>query len=279
MKYDLIVVGSGLVGGAATRLAVARGLRVLCIDRKEAGAASPCAAGVWRASWLAKHERALEEAQEAFALLALAPSTLSFQRREKPGETLELSFLHPDNLRVTPDLEADVISVERNAVMVSGPNRGEPLRLEAKEVYVAAGVWTGSLLPELQPTQKTGTVFWYSRETPGYAGPLAWTWAPYRQAFAFERNPDGAGIYFSDGTAILKKNYARENEEATRERARQCGLDLPLFSRTGHRPYMEEGPTFGRTESGVWYGTGTAKVGTILGPSFALQLISKLEGS
>jgi hypothetical protein len=135
-------------------------------------------------------------------------------------------------------------------------------------VYIAAGVWCGQFVPELDISGKAGAAFAFQGERPGSIH----SFARGRQAIAFVR--DAGFTHFSDGTA--ERDYTDAHEQATLQHAAALGLtDTPVKRFWGYRPYTPGGPVFRRLGERTWLATGGRKMGTILGASFACRLVDE----
>lgn len=232
--HDLVVVGAGIFGSYAVRFARARGLDVVLVDDGRPESASPAAAGLFKPEWVKKYGALGMEGMVAIERFRLPAFDVDFTRRED-GKRETLRCLPPRSILVSPDRRDRVTGIFPAA---SGGLRvlTPAAALEAKTVYVATGVWVAELLTDIEVRRKTGTTFTFAQQ----AEPVIWTWAPYKQALAFERDPGRA--HFSDGTAILAKNYRPEvYQAATLARAREAGLSHVSGSHTGHRPYAQAG--------------------------------------
>jgi hypothetical protein len=136
------------------------------------------------------------------------------------------------------------------------------------DIYVAAGVWSGSFLPGLEVIGKAGASFLFAGEREGRIRSIAHG----RQAMAFVREP--GSTFFSDGTAEIE--YSEQHERATLERAAGLGLgEAPIQRFWGRRPYTRGGPLFQKLGARTWLATGGRKMGTIIGASLARRLIEE----
>lgn len=285
--YDLAVIGAGLLGSYAARAARAAGMNVVVIDSVEEKRASRCAAGLYCRAWLKRYgpiaDLGVQELEQLYR-----PEKIDFA---VDGRVQELWCVPPGRILVKPDVVGRVRQVQV-AHFADYDNLGVLLAdrvCRARAVYVAAGAW----LPELETgpkpvvTGKAGSVYLFAERTPRAR---LWRWAPYRQALRFERPDDGGVTYFSDGSAILDRNYSPAvHDAATLSRARNLGLDPQGAGGAprrlhGLRPYIKGGPYFGRPRAGVagparrlWIGAGTEKAGTVLGAAFARMLVNDME--
>jgi glycine/D-amino acid oxidase-like deaminating enzyme len=145
-------------------------------------------------------------------------------------------------------------------------NTQAPTRLKARNIIVAAGIWTEHLLPQFRQKAQRGMALLYPSHHPerGVIKP----WAPYRQLVAFDR---GDGLWVGDGSAIKVSNWSpqREEEVAAREvklarRVSDVGPTDEVHRLHGIRPYWGEKPCLLEEVSpGLWVASGGAKNGTI----------------
>ena len=137
--------------------------------------------------------------------------------------------------------------------------------IEAKNIVVAAGVWT-SALTNFYVEGRAGAAFLWKGKS--VERPFISPWAPYRQIVAFNR---GDGLWVGDGTAV--KTWNPERESVSRLRcAKAIGDDLAYKPETlyGQRPYVTgvKHAAIKQLAPGLWVATGGAKNGT-LGAGYA----------
>ena len=114
--------------------------------------------------------------------------------------------------------------------------------------------------------------------------PVVETYAPYRQAVAFQQDKDT--VWFGDGTALIDKTWAAESETREHNTAMRARKVLKL-ERThfhadvtaGARPYVEghKGGYFVRVFPNTWVSTGGAKNGTVLAALQAQRFLEALK--
>ncbi len=256
----LLVVGGGLFGSQAAAHARACGIEAMVFDAGLDGAASPAAAGLFREAWagtkLAEHYRRAIPLLER--LYGISPVTLTHD----DGAAEAFLFVPPAAILERNPVRARVTAVG-DGWLEAGGRRYEGW------VYVAAGVWSGAFVPNLEVSGRAGTAFAFAGETQGRIRPLA----PGRQAVAFVR--DAGMTHFSDGTA--ERAYTPEHDRRTLERAGGLGLSGPVKRFWGRRPYTPGGPVFRKLGARTWLATGGRKMGTVLGASFAGRLVRELH--
>jgi glycine/D-amino acid oxidase-like deaminating enzyme len=253
----LLVVGGGLFGSQAAAYARSKGIEAVVFDAGLDGAASPAAAGLFKESWAGK--KLAVHYQHALPLLdrlyGIRHVTLTYD----DGQRESLLFVPPACI-LEPTPIPETVTTVGDGWLEAGGHRYQGW------VYVAAGVWCESFLPGLGVYGKAGSSFQFSGESPGRIQQLT----PGRQAIAFVR--DAGMTHFSDGTA--ERDHTADHDWQSLDRAAALGLtSAPIRRYWGHRPYVPGGPLFKRIGSRTWLATGGRKMGTILGASFARQLV------
>lgn len=255
----LLVVGGGLFGSLAAAWARRHGFEAIVFDPGREGAASPAAAGLFQEAWVGRQLR--EHYHRALPLL------------DRLYGIREVSLRHEDGIRerfqlVPPTAILEPAPVRQRVTAVGdGWLEADGVRHEGC-VYIAAGVWSGELVPGLEVLGRAGASFLFTGERDGRIQRLGWG----RQAIAFVRDP--GTTFFSDGTA--ESAYTPEYDRQTLERATALGLtDTPVARHWGRRPYTTGGPLFQRLGKRTWLATGGRKMGTILGASFARRLVEE----
>lgn len=255
----LLVVGAGLFGSQAARYARSKGVETLVFDPGLEGAASPAAAGLFQEKWTAK--RWGGHFQRAVPLLERLYGIHSVCLMHDDDGREELLFVPPRVILEPEPIRHRVTSVG------DGWLEAEGRRYEGW-VYLAAGVWCEGFLPGLSVVGKAGASFVFPGERPGRIRQLI----PSGQAIAFVRDP--GTTFFSDGTA--ERDYTESDEQRSLDRALTLGLTSePIRRYWGRRPYTPGGPVFRKLGARLWLATGGRKMGTILGASFARQLVEE----
>jgi glycine/D-amino acid oxidase-like deaminating enzyme len=255
----LLVVGGGLFGSQAAAYARRKGIEAHVFDAGLEGAASPAAAGLFQEKWAGRRLR--EHFHRALPVLEALYGTRQVSLSYPDGRQEALLFVPPALILEPAPIRQRVTAIGDGWLEAGG-------RRHEGWVYVAAGVWCDQFLPGLGVYGKAGSAFLFAGERPGRIELLE----PRGQAIAFVREP--GATYFSDGTAA--RHYTPDHERQTLSRAGAFGLtDQPMRRCHGCRPYTPGGPVFLKLGSRSWLATGGRKMGTILGASFARQLVEQ----
>ncbi|HWG43399.1 MAG TPA: FAD-dependent oxidoreductase [Gemmataceae bacterium] len=256
----LFIVGGGLFGSLAASHARSKGIEAVVFDSGLEGAASPAAAGLFKEGWVGKKLR--EHYVAALPLLDRLYGIRHVALTSDDGGQEAFLFVPPTAILEPAPIRARVTSIG------DGWLEAEGRRYEGW-VYIAAGIWCGQFLPDLNVYGKAGSSFVFPGERPGRIRPIE----RGRQAIAFVRDP--GSTHFSDGTA--EREYIPQHDRQTLARAADMGLvGEPSKRYWGCRPYTPGGPVFQKISPRTWLATGGRKMGTILGASFARRLIEEL---
>jgi hypothetical protein len=254
----LLVVGAGLFGSQAAAYARTKGIEAQVYDPGLAGGASLAAAGLFCERWVGNKMKA--HFHRALPILDHLFGIRQVQLEHDDGAVEKLLWVPPRLILEAHPIRQTVTSVGDGWLETeSGRHEGW--------VYIAAGVWCDRFLPDMRITGKAGTSLVFPGESRGRVRALA----RGRQAIAFAREP--VSTFFSDGTA--EENYTPEHERLTCARAAAFGLTTPSQRLHGVRPYTRGGPVFTKLGERTWLATGGRKMGTILGASFARQLVDE----
>jgi glycine/D-amino acid oxidase-like deaminating enzyme len=254
--FTLFIVGGGLFGSLAAAYARSKGIEAIVFDCGRPGAASPAAAGLFQEKWAARKLR--PHYHYALPLLERLFPIRNTSLTRDDGSTESLLFVPPSAILEPQPLRRQVTCVG------DGWLEAEGQRHEGW-VYIAAGIWSGQFLPDLEVYGRAGAAFLFAGERAG----RIWQAAPNRQCLAFVR--DRGTTYFGDGTA--ERDYTAEHDHLSLERAAEMGLTEPIERLWGQRPYVPRGPFFQQIASRTWLATGGRKMGTILGASCARRLV------
>jgi glycine/D-amino acid oxidase-like deaminating enzyme len=255
----LLVVGGGLFGSLAAAWARRHGIETVVFEAGREGAASVAAAGLFHERWTGKKLR--PHYVRALALLDALYDVRTLWFTDDDGRREQLHCVSPALICDPAPCRLHVDRVGDGWLEADG-------RRYNGWVYIAAGVWSGTLVPDLEVYGKAGAAFHFSGERPARLRALA----PGKQAIAFVR--DAGATYFSDGTA--ERVYTAAHDQQTLQHAHALGLtDAPCARTCGWRPYVPGGPVFRRLANRTWLATGGRKLGTILGASFARQLVEE----
>lgn len=285
-KPPVIIVGAGLFGSIAAKVAHSLGRRVVVVDAGLPNAGSRPAACLIRPSWIsglgAAGELGMKTLREHYRV-----HDLTFKLR--PAGSAQVQWVDPQDIWRRRDASTEAGHVVRGSARLVGNgevvvDRGighDRLRLRG-DVLVAAGVWSFSsiglnvdqqlTLPKMKAL--AGAAFTFSGELPK---PLISVWAPYKQVVAFTREP--GRTWCGDGAAILERNW---DDARMGESQRRCqklvGRRQLLLTQFGLRPYVEghkEGYFF-RIAKNTWVSTGGAKNGTVIAAAQAAQFVEEL---
>jgi hypothetical protein len=249
-------VGGGLFGSLAAAYARRKGIEAVVFDSASPGAASPAAAGLFQEKWAARKLRT--HYHHALPLLERLANIQSLSLKHDDGSAESLLFIPPSALLEPNPIRQQVTAVGDGWLEAAG-------RRYQGCVYIAAGIWSGWFLPELEVHGKAGAAFVFAGER---AGRIRQAEAR-RQCIAFVR--ERGTTYFSDGTA--EPVYTEEHDRLSLGRAAEMGLSEPIQRLWGCRPYTPSGPFFQKIAARTWLGTGGRKMGTILGASLARRLV------
>jgi glycine/D-amino acid oxidase-like deaminating enzyme len=255
---SLLVIGGGLFGSLAAAYARSRGIEARVFDAGLEGAASPAAACLFQEAWAGSKLR--EHYQRALPILDKLYGLRHVTLTHKGGRE-ELFHFVPPSAILEPDPIRQRVTSVGDGWLEAGGERYEGV------VYVAAGIWCAKLITGLDVYGKAGSSFLFAGERAGLIRPIAHG----RQAIAFVRDP--GNTFFTDGTA--ERAFTEAHDRQTRERAAAMELTRPIRRMWGWRPYAPGGPVFRQVGRRTWVATGGRKMGTILGASFARQLIEE----
>jgi glycine/D-amino acid oxidase-like deaminating enzyme len=252
----LFIVGGGLFGSLAAAYARSKGIEAVIFDCGHAGAASPAAAGLFQEKWAARKLR--PHYHHALPLLEQLFPIRNITLTRGDGSTESLLCVPPSIILEAQPVRRQVTSVGDGWLEADGERyKGW--------VYIAAGIWSGQFLPDLEVYGKAGAAFVFAGERDCQIRQAA----ANRQCLAFVR--DRGTTYFGDGTA--ERVYTAGHDHLSLARAAEMGLTEPIQRLWGQRPYVPRGPYLGRIASRTWLATGGRKMGTILGASFARRLV------
>lgn len=265
---DVVVVGAGVTGRVVAAALRRQGRSVELIDNRRPDAGSRASAYLMKPSWYQalgaeRTEPALQLLQELFGL-----DTWPFVEGPDGREFL---------LRLDPQKLPPANRLATVAKVVSGGVELEDgTFVAAQKVVVAAGYWTGVLLPEVELVAKAGLAMeWEGQHVEKNFLKL---WAPYRHLIIF--SPQSNTVYASDGSTLLPKSWTPERKQSTVERcAAAVGTDQPptrlLY---GVRPYPKNGAVgfCEEVRPGVWAATAGARNGTLLAGWAAKKLLQQL---
>lgn len=271
-KQNIIIIGAGLFGSAAARLARAEGHTVTVVDTPKPYAASKASGCVLAPSWL--QSLTSTQREEGMAVLQDLVPVYDIEFQTNLIKTFKAKRINKEDLLVQADLEDDVVKVEDGLVVTAG---GSKLR---GVVLVAAGMGTAALVAGL-PAMKG--LWGASLTINGQLGsPRLSVYAPYRQAVAF--NVSRGKVWMGDGSALSEKTWEKEQaERVLRTKKRAADLfELANAAKasvfTGARPYVDghKAGYFNKVAPKLYVSTGGAKNGTLLAAVQALEFARAL---
>ncbi len=266
MSTRVVIVGAGLFGMIAARLAHERGADVLIIDRAEPLAGSKAAACLMRPSWLSK---LAQNGKDGLAVLDRLYGLRTIRFKAGPIYT-DVHWVPPSEiLTLFPQrrVYGNVINIhpEYLGVLTGFNDERTVTQIAYDKLLIATGAWAC----ELAETPPIDALMGHAQIYRGQLQqPFIRPWAPYKQIVGFNVTP--SEVWCGDGGAILKDNWTEERTKLTRER---CNDQLPLDVMTqhhrtleGYRPYVKGhgGGYFRQLRNKVWVSTGGAKNGTVL---------------
>lgn len=257
MRWDVAVVGAGLFGSIIAAALRGQDRNVGIIDDAQPLAGSGPAACLMKPSWFSSMGK--ERFAPSLLLLDELYGVSDIRFKVSVGHAT-VHWCDPAKVLAGADITARVSKIRSIAdgFLLSTPNHD----IEAKQVVVAAGIWT----PELVPVEggfggQAGMAFLWPEEAT--AAPYVDVWAPYKQLVVFNR---GDGLWAGDGTAIKSDNWTDARAEAVEARCvKAAGNPKSEMKRLfGIRPYTKTAPCYLKeAKPGLWVATGGAKNGTI----------------
>lgn len=272
-KKTVLIVGGGLFGCIAGRLAAQYGHQVRIFDvLQPEGTASQASGCVLAPSWMTALDAQSIDSGLSVLDTLYGLRTIEFQTN------LLAKFKAQ---QVDPDA---VLNMLTEPYRVTSVTDGE-IRLETGDrlrghVLVAAGIWSQALIPSMPKIK----AFWGAsvRFRTGNAPSRIKVYAPYRQAVGYQLNRSEA--WAGDGTALVESTWIRERDDrvrATVERGRAL-LELPPSAkfgvRVGARPYVEgfKAGFYAQLAPRLHVSTGGAKNGTILAAAQANRYVREV---
>lgn len=266
---DTIIIGGGLFGQIIAAALREQGQEVRVFNNREPLAGSGPAACLMKPSWFSAlgkevYEPSLALLDHLYRVRDL-PFDVAVGKTGKIAQTT-VHWCDPAKILAGPTELCEVVHVAPGRVGVAG---GGSLveHHEARNIIVAAGIWTERLLPQFRQRGQRGmAALWTTHIVP--RGRIK-VWAPYRQLVGFDR---GDGLWVGDGTAIKMGNWTpqREDEVFARElkMARQMADVAPMDDRRllhGIRPYAKDAKPclLEEVSPGLWVASGGAKNGTL----------------
>lgn len=278
-SYDLVVIGAGYWGVAATLMAERKGLRVLLVDSNEALSGSRAASGHYARSWFSKEwaprAKIAEDAAESFGIglrwTGAEVRTGTTVREKADWAVFDVAGFLSKRL---PDRYAKAEAVGPGFVYL--PDE----RLACKNVYLACGAWTDNILVS-------------SGLAPKGVVPLPGAGLVYEQPWELDRvvqravNPFRQYTFREWGAGRVRVGETTEAGTqppdyylAKMKRAIHAdvlGWGKPVKVIRGMRAYRKEGMFVEEAAEGVFVGSGGGKIGGLMGFWAATALMEQLR--
>lgn len=267
MPRTIYIVGAGLFGSIAARLAVDAGHDVTVIDGAHPYAASKASGCVLAPSWLSAVDS--KDYADGLDILKSLFRVHDMEFRTNLLATFKAKRVATSEILVKPDIVADVKRVYTGGLELDDGTKYKGI------VLVAAGCGTNALLPQaplVRPLWGASLSVMAQLEEPRLH-----VYAPYKQAVAF--NMDKRRVWMGDGTSLVEKTWTKLSAqyiEATKARAEELfGLSGGIKVTMGARPFIKDYKAgyFDRVLPGVWVSTGGAKNGTMLAALHARDFV------
>lgn len=282
---DIIIIGGGLFGQVIAAALRAQGQEVRVLDRREPLAGSGPAACLMKPSWFSGLGRSVYEPALAMLDRLYGVQDLPFDVHIGNAGRIAQQTVHwvgPRDILDKPTEARSVLAVAPGKVVCAADQGEQCENLVARNVIVAAGVWTEQLLSQFRQGWQRGMAMLFPDHHP--ARGIIKPWAPYRQLVGFDR---GDGLWVGDGSAIKNANWtetreheieAREVKLAARLMDNATGWGFPQRLQ-GIRPYWKgPGPCLlEEVQPGLWVASGGAKNGTIAAGWCAHELARRLS--
>lgn len=275
---DTIIIGGGLFGQITAAALREQGQEVRVFDNREPLAGSGPAACLMKPSWFSAlgkdvYEPSLALLDRLYGVRDL-PFDVSVGKTGKLAQTT-VHWCDPAKILAGPTEQWTVTGISPGCgghlVTMSGPGAMRSVeQVFARNVVVAAGIWTQRLLPQFAQVGQRGMATLWPNSIVS-RGRIK-VWAPYRQLVGFDR---GDGMWVGDGTAIKAENWDDVRTRQVYERERRFGDSLmgtlglapndeyrqlhgirPYAK--GHKPCLLE-----EVAPGLWAASGGAKNGTL----------------
>lgn len=254
MNYDVIIIGSGMIGSMSARLLANKGISVLIIDSNEKMSGSKCSFGIFKEGWI--DEKLKTPSNETFRVIENFTSIDEVEYYNYDKNCYEtFKRINPEFiLSKIPDVEylkAKVYTWDKNGEEFEVLTIQSPTRYKCKILIVAAGVWTDDIINKNgsygqnnimgSPIIKQwGAVIRYQQsiDVSRYK-----TWAPYKQSILFKRSDNE--FLFGDGSMIknpIESVRTKQNEVINRMK-KHCNdltkVDVPDTEvMEGYRPFF-----------------------------------------
>ncbi len=267
----VVIVGAGLFGSIAAKVARAHGHNVIVIDDGRTMSGSDAAACLLKPSWASKlGSQTWTEGMQVLELYYNV-KVLKF-RTGLMNVHIDIAWVDPKTILLAEDRSETVIKVGDGVVETSVEGN-----VYEGNVLIATGVWANYLASGIEQIRpKVGAAIIYNHEI---EEPRISVYAPYKQAVSFVRDP--GTTWFGDGTAILLKNWDSSRITDIEQRARKWhGLGPERVKRVivGQRPFTSSPQgVFKQISPKTWVVTGGGKNGTILAAYYAQKFVEAIS--
>ncbi len=269
----VIIIGAGVVGSVAAKLATEAGHEVSVYDDRRPLAGSVASAGVMHPGWApVTPERRLEALRILDRLYGVQTASFFDPRT---GKSLDVEYLSPKQYLWRKPLKETIRQAGKGwAIAADGSTK-------VGHVLVATGAWAPELVYGARVEATMGTGFWWKDAC--VERNVLTAWAPYKQVMVFNR--DG-GVWGGDGSAILAKNYSGAREAQSLGRVVSVQLPYPLRAAgipaklRGLRPVIKGNKQgfCGEVMRQCWMATGGSKSSTLLAALWAQEFVESLPG-
>lgn len=259
--HDTIIVGGGLFGSIIG--AALDGTDYIIIDDRQPEAGSGPAACLMKPSWFSSMGREVYEPALRTLSCSYEIKTIEFAAGIKALK-VGVHWIDPRHILDHNTIDETVLSIS------SIPNGYEVVstrsRRQARNIVVAAGIWTEKLFPKYKQQGQKGIAFTWKDQI---EQPFITPWAPYRQMVVFNRGSNE--VWSADGTAIKAENWTTDRARQSIKRVTDHLVaqgQLPKGepgALVGIRPYAKDHKPCLLVEEapGLWLASGGAKNGTM----------------
>src|SRR5690606_2720912 len=115
--------------------------------------------------------------------------TLKFRAGLEPvTKTVDVHWVDPRAILRGPLYQYEVLSIEDRSTLTLAPPDGGPCEVwKARDIIVAAGVWSSKLVPVPGLRGLAGVAFTWETPECFHMQPFIKPWAPFKQIIAFKR--------------------------------------------------------------------------------------------
>lgn len=264
MVKPVWIVGNGLFGRIASDFLTEAGIENIVIDSHEPNSGTQASGNITKPSWISglgdAGKQAYEDLDRLYGLEKFSPQVIL-------GKSLDLYYVPRVKVLNKEHIVGKVTAVGDGWLTVDG---------EDKEgiILVAAGVWSEELVDMPDIDNVTGVSFLFNKKD---HKPQFSIWAPYKQSISYGHKDE---VWFGDGTAIRNKNWEQDKRvEASIHRAKDHGLENPIKTNIGYRPYVKghKDGYFKKLADNTWVSTGGGKNGIVLAAIQARKFLEEIS--